>query len=104
MKTLQEQRTEAVLNMQKRITELEKENTELKEINEGYCRNRDRLISMGFPNFKDCKEYAAKLTKAKELLKWFVWYFKEGSSNLVPYRHKVEEAEQFLKDCEVEKK
>ena len=36
------------------------------------------------------------LTKAKELLKWFVWYFREGSPNLVPYKHKVAEAEQFL--------
>ena len=32
MKTLQEQRTEAVLKMQKRISELEKENVEAKEI------------------------------------------------------------------------
>lgn len=38
--------------------------------------------------------------KAKDLLKWFVWYFREGSPNLVPYKHKVEEAEQFLKDLE----
>lgn len=40
------------------------------------------------------------LTKAKELLKWFVWYFREGSSNLVPYKHKVEEVEQFLNEVE----
>lgn len=45
-----------------------KENEELKEINEGYCRSRDRLISMGFPTFKDCKEYAEHFTKAKEII------------------------------------
>lgn len=45
-----------------------KENAELKEINEGYCRNRDRLISIGFPTFKDCKEYAEHLTKAREII------------------------------------
>ena len=39
-----------------------------------------------------------KNKKAKELLKWFVWYFREGSPNLVPYKHKVAEAEQFLKE------
>lgn len=47
---------------------LEGQYAELKEINEGYCRNRDRLISIGFPNFKDCKEYAEQLTKAKEII------------------------------------
>ncbi|MCR5765652.1 MAG: hypothetical protein K6G09_06720 [Treponema sp.] len=41
-----------------------------------------------------------KLTKAKELLKWFVWYFREGSPNLVPYKHKVAEAEQFISEVE----
>ena len=40
------------------------------------------------------------LTNAKELLKWFVWYFKEDSSNLVPYKHKVKEVEQFLSELE----
>ena len=32
MKTLQEQRTESVLKMQERITELEKENAKVKEL------------------------------------------------------------------------
>ena len=41
-----------------------------------------------------------KNKKAKELLKWFVWYFREGSTNLVPYKHKVAEAEQFLSEVE----
>ena len=45
-------------------------------------------------------KYNERLTKAKGLLKWFVWYFKEGSPNLVPYKHKVKEAEQFLRESE----
>lgn len=47
---------------------LEGQRAELKETNEGYCRSRDRLISIGFPNFKDCKEYADQLTKAKDII------------------------------------
>jgi len=39
---------------------------ELQVIVEGYDRNRDRLIAMGFPHFRNCKEYAEKL---KELEK-----------------------------------
>ncbi len=56
------------LHDEEEIGMLKSENAELKEINEGYCRSRDRLISIGFPNFKDCKEYAEHLTKAKELI------------------------------------
>lgn len=43
-----------------------KENVELKEINEGYNRNRDNLIAMGFPTFKSCKEYSGKLTNLQK--------------------------------------
>ena len=39
---------------------------ELQKIVESYDRNRDRLIAMGFPHFRNCKEYAEKL---KELEK-----------------------------------
>lgn len=39
---------------------------ELKEINEGYNRNRDKLIAMGFPTFKSCKEYSDKLTNLQK--------------------------------------
>ncbi len=45
-------------------------------------------------------QQSEQLTTAKELLKWFVWYFREGSPNLVPYKQKVEEAEQFLNEVE----
>lgn len=56
------------LHDEEEIGMLKSENAELKEINEGYCKSRDRLISIGFPNFKDCKEYAEHLAKAKELI------------------------------------
>lgn len=49
-----------------KIKELEAQNTELMQKVEGYDRNRDRLIAMGFPHFRNCKEYAEKL---KELEK-----------------------------------
>lgn len=38
------------------------------------------------------------LTKTKEFLKWFVWYFREGCPNHVPYKHNVEAVEQFLNE------
>ncbi len=49
-----------------KIKELEAKNAELTEMVEAYDRNRDRLIAMGFPHFRNCKEYAEKL---KELEK-----------------------------------
>lgn len=39
----------------------EKRIAELEEIVQGYDRNRDRLIAMGFPTFQSCKEYADKI-------------------------------------------
>lgn len=63
---------------------------------------RDPILQQGFEII--CKENSElekrneQLTNAKELLKWFVWYFREGSPNLVPYKHKVKEAEQFLSE------
>lgn len=65
---------------------------------------RDPILQQGFEII--CKENSElekrneQLTNAKELLKWFVWYFREGSPNLVPYKHKVKEAEQFLSELE----
>ena len=47
-------------------------------------------------DIKDKSELIEKLVRAKALLKWFVWYFKEDY-NYVPYKQKVKEAEQFLK-------
>lgn len=48
---------------------LEQENAELKEINEGYCRSRDRLASIGLPTFMSCKETVNKLKEAKDLIR-----------------------------------
>lgn len=39
---------------------------ELKEKVEGYERTISRLIEMGFPTFKSCREYAEKLEKLEE--------------------------------------
>lgn len=82
-----------------------KENAELKEINEGYCRNRDRLISMGFPTFKGCKEYAEHLTKAKEIIIKLVEGIRIISDPMYELRDVndfVSEAEQFLNGEELE--
>jgi cell division septum initiation protein DivIVA len=78
--------------------QLEKENAELKEKNEGYCRSRDRLISIGFPTFKDCKEYAEHLTKAKEIINDFLLMAKV--EHLKDRYETVDEAEQFISEVE----
>lgn len=56
---------ELCVQRKKQIKELEKENAELKERNEGYNRNRDRLKEIGFPTFMSCKEYAEQINKMK---------------------------------------
>lgn len=126
-------------------SELEKENAELKEKNEGYCRSRDRLISIGFPTFKDCKEYAEHLTKAlekgeqlekenaelkkdkkelchsiseggkacaylnkqlnkaKNIIKKFLLWENDWRNKTESKYELLKEAEQFIKDSEVEK-
>ena len=61
--------TESLTDARIKIKELEKENAELKEINEGYCRNRDRLVSIGLPTFMSCKEIVNKLKEAKDLIR-----------------------------------
>ena len=77
----------------KNLLELEKENAELRKKN---LSLRDAVDMQMYTNTANKEIADMQLTKAKELLKWFVWYFREGSSNLVPYKHKVKEAEQFL--------
>ena len=99
-------------------SELEKENAELKQAEKGkvvehfeaygQCRDSRRIAELEWQlqqviedndyYQKENEELQEENTKAKELLKWFVWYFREGSPNLVPYRRKVEEAEQFLSE------
>ena len=99
---------------EKRIEELEKE---IEEIKKTYRKQRNKRIdelqkanaeltkdmASAVPLLEKATVISDLLNKAIDLIKWFVWYFREGSPNLVPYKHKVEEAEQFLKDCEVEK-
>ena len=61
--------TESLTDARIKIKELEKENAELKAINEGYCRSRDRLASIGLPTFMSCKETVNKLKEAKDLIR-----------------------------------
>ena len=75
------------------IDELEEQNTNLQ-----IMLKAEREVRVNEDYLKHVTDVEAKIDKAKELLKWFVWYFREGSPNLVPYKHKVEETEQFLKD------
>ena len=75
----------------RRIAELEQEKAGLKAKNKWYS---EQVCN------KECAEVWGNLTKATDLLKWFVWYFREGSPNLVPYKHKVAETEQFISKVE----
>lgn len=45
---------------------------------------------------KENAELKKNTEVAKKLLKWFVWYFREGGPNLVHYKDKLVEVEQFL--------
>ena len=89
------------LHDEEEIGMLKSENAELKEINEGYCRSRDRLISIGFPNFKDCKEYAEHLTKAKEIIRDLINLTEPTSTEEVQHWNETfRKAEKFLSEVE----
>ena len=95
MKTLEEQRTEAVLNMQERISELEKENAELKEKLGNYQKGM----------FDEIEKRDINLTKAKELLeRLLITSCNSDVLNLLPNCSEVlrvrVEAEQFLSEVE----
>lgn len=74
--------------------------------------NKEELIKNQFPNDeflqsavlhivdKCTADLENQLTKTKEFLKWFVWYFREGCPNNVPCKHNVEAVEQFLNEVE----
>lgn len=66
-----------------------KENTELSERLLDVSEQLRLLKEMPFSAVRQFTEVRTQeqLTNAKELLKWFVWYFREGSPNLVPYKH-----------------
>ena len=91
IKELEESLLDIAKQSAKQIDELKKENTELKAKNKWYS---EQVCN------KECAEVWGNLTKATDLLKWFVWYFREGSPNLVPYKHKVAETEQFISKVE----
>ena len=73
------------------LKHLENENARLKEQNEKLLESCAGTTLM-----------YEHLTKAKELLKWVMQYFnfKEGRSNLAPYKDKITEVEQFLEGLE----
>lgn len=76
----------------------EQENAELKAINEGYCRSRDRLASIGLPTFMSCKETVNKLKEAKDLIRNLLRVtYGEGWNYSLDVKVK---AEDFLKECE----
>lgn len=70
----------------------EQENAELKEINEGYCKSRDRLVSIGLPTFMSCKETVNKLKEAKEIIKQFLNDYPVITKEL------LDKLEQFIKE------
>lgn len=70
-----------------RLKSLENRNTELEEQNKKLLESCAGAAMM-----------YEHLTKAKEFLKWFVWYFREGCPDHVPYKHNLEAAEQFLEE------
>jgi hypothetical protein len=76
----------------KLVDSLEKKQKEVAELKE-----KNKWYSEQVCN-KECAEVWGNLDKATDLLKWFVWYFREGSPNLVPYKHKVAETEQFISE------
>jgi cell division septum initiation protein DivIVA len=82
-----------------RITELDKENAELK-----------KQLEMSNKVYNDNLDYShhieGQLTKAKEHIENLLYYVKQCScerSNYAELEHDIAEAEQFLKDSEVEK-
>ena len=80
------------------VKDLEREVTELKEKLAGAERTRDNLKQLGFPTFQSCKEYADKLSYAKEIIRDFlsvaIDYIDKEDKN---YSF-IDEAEQFLKE------
>lgn len=80
----------------------EEENKELKAINEGYCRSRDRLASIGLPTFMSCKETVNKLKEAKEIIKRLMDIINHDLKcfDTMAGLDIKQKAEQFLKECE----
>lgn len=89
-----------------RCEALEKENAELKEkwlqaTDEGTSWAHLKSLESENAKLRKDKEVAdMQLINSKRFLKWFVWYFNEGRASLVPYKDKIAEVEQFLKECD----
>jgi hypothetical protein len=88
----------------KRIEDLEKENTELKAFRQDYVKLTEDNVVMT----RQRAEIAMQLTKAKDLLLRFIDLKNKPcavghSVNMLLYDNICAEAEQFLKDSEVEK-
>ena len=100
MKTLQEQRTESVLKMQERITELEKENTKLKGLVNQYKASKCSSISLVNRNMI----MSDQLTKAKEIIRslYFIIQGRIDYKGNIPLEDEMYRANQFL-NSEVEK-
>ena len=102
MKTLQEQRTESVLKMQERITELEKENTKLKGLVNQYKASKCSGISLVNRNMI----MSDQLTEAKEIIKELYegldkLYLSGLSDKQIAFIERLQDkAEQFLKGVE----
>lgn len=73
---------------EKKLNDLKKENAEL-----------TKDMASAVPLLEKATVISDLLNKAKDLIKWFVWYFREDYNN-VPYKQKVKEAEQFLSEVE----
>ena len=98
--------------LEKRITELEKENEELQQkwLNESYEKAKlvEKWKHNGENIIQECKDiegaktyYEHQLTKAKELLNEFMRISKASDEDFEhDYSELIGEAEQFLKDSE----
>ena len=83
---------ESLLNAQKYIEKLEKENAELKEHHKSVC---ETLTNMH-------RSLREQLTKAKEIIKEFVCHYNNKTIYVNNVKPLLEQAEQFL-NSEVEK-
>jgi flagellar motility protein MotE (MotC chaperone) len=88
-----------------RNLELEKENAELKKQRFSLRNERNTFLTQNEQYEKDLIDFNEQLTKAKEIIKEFMKYeINEYDGSLeMHFEELKKQAEQFLKDCEVEK-
>lgn len=73
---------------------------ELKKQQFSLRNERNTFLAQNEQYEKDLVDLNENLIEAKELLRWFVWYFREGRANLLHYKDKLIEVEQFLRGLE----